>query len=557
MNEENNLKYRWLEYSPMFISQSALMLLILIDYTLTDNISHQIGWLFYPLLGLTFILIIMPLFKFYIKFTRRYIFLFFYYLAFGIFIIFYAPVVGAYYFIFLLYLTVSMYWYNWKGYIGAIAITVLISLLAVLHQYPYADTIFIYQVGIQFAVFLVSSLFIALLFLRKPMIADATFLRDTATFERTRLTSLINSMTDAVVATDETGVITLYNGAALSLFNTNESIENQPLDYFVKFRDENNNSVDLIKIVGHENRTLERKDLHFISNEKIQVDVDVNVSPIRSIGRRSNNEQGLMFVIRDITAEKSLENERKDFISVTSHELRTPIAVTEANIATALRPKVADQLDPAVKELLEQAHKNIIFLGDLVNDLATLDKAEHDELGIHISLIEPINLLADILKDYQPDAQKAGLELRLDEVADVSSLLSSEVYIREILQNFVSNAIKYTHQGVITLKAVQGKGGSVIFSVSDTGIGISSSDKKNIFTKFYRSESIETQNTRGTGLGLYITNKLAKRIKGKIWFDSEVNQGSTFYLEVPPVGALKQDQQKVAQEEIKEFASSV
>lgn len=540
----------------MFISQSSLMLLLVFDYTLTDNISHQLGWIFYVILASTFILIVLPLFKFYINFTQRYIFLILYYVAFGIFIVYFAPVAGAYYFIFSMYLSVSMYWYRWKGYFGAIAITVIISLLAVYHQYPGANYLFVYQVALQFAIFLVSSLFIALLFLRKPMIADARFLRDTASFERTRLTSLINSMTDAVVATDEKGIITLYNGATLGLLNTNETIENQSLDYYLKLLDENNNPVDLIKLAGRGNRSLERKDLHFVSNEKIKVDVEVSISPIRSVDVQ-NSEQGFMLVIRDITSEKSVEDERKEFISVTSHELRTPIAITEATIATVLSPKFASKLDESTKGLLEQAHSNVVFLGDLINDLATLDRAEHGDLGIHIGIIEPVGLLEDLLKDYQPEAKAAGLDMRIEKMTNINSLLSSEIYIKEILQNFITNAIKYTKQGVITLRVAEGKNGSVIFSVADTGIGISASDKKNIFTKFYRSEAFETRQTRGTGLGLYITNKLARRVRGKIWFESELNQGSTFYLEVPPVGALKQDQQKVAQEEIKEFASSV
>ncbi|MBI4101239.1 hypothetical protein HY441_02085 [Candidatus Microgenomates bacterium] len=136
-------------------------------------------------------------------------------------------------------------------------------------------------------------------------------------------------------------------------------------------------------------------------------------------------------------------------------------------------------------------------------------------------------------------------------------VLTSELYVHEILQNFISNAIKYTQHGSITLSAVAAEKGGVRFSVKDTGIGLSATDKKKIFQKFYRSEDFRTRKTRGTGLGLYITVKLAERINGKIWFDSQLNQGSTFYLEVPPIGARRESLKKIAKSEIKEVVKAI
>ncbi len=105
--------------------------------------------------------------------------------------------------------------------------------------------------------------------------------------------------------------------------------------------------------------------------------------------------------------------------------------------------------------------------------------------------------------------------------------------------------------------AETGKDSATRFWVKDTGIGISVTDQKKLFTKFFRSEDYRTRETGGTGLGLYIAKKLAERMGGRIWCESELNVGSTFFLEIPPVGALKSDHSKVTQAEIEDVASSL
>jgi signal transduction histidine kinase len=112
--------------------------------------------------------------------------------------------------------------------------------------------------------------------------------------------------------------------------------------------------------------------------------------------------------------------------------------------------------------------------------------------------------------------------------------MSTERHIQEILQNYLTNAIKYSETGTVHLQAAKAQNGGVVFSVKDTGIGISPKDQKYLFTKFFRVEDYRTRKTSGTGLGLYLCRELAARIGAKVWCDSKLNEGSTFYLEVPP-----------------------
>ena len=142
------------------------------------------------------------------------------------------------------------------------------------------------------------------------------------------------------------------------------------------------------------------------------------------------------------------------------------------------------------------------------------------------------------MKSYEPEVNAKGLQLNTDIDPHLEVLYSSELYVKEILQNFITNALKYTSKGQITICAKQIKDG-IEFQVSDTGIGISKSDQDKIFQKFYRSEDYRTRETKGTGLGLYVTKKLADLINAKITLDSELNKGSTFKISIPNIKKLQ------------------
>lgn len=542
---------KWAYFVKIFLT-----LVVCLDYAFNDNISHVLGNWFYAIPISALILTSLPLFHRWKRLHTHGVILLIYHILVGLFLIFLTSVYGPYFQFLILVLFASVYWYSWRGLWISLLAEALIVTMATTSQFSVVSPQVIYVGLIHFSVLLAIGVLFATVHESNQAKVDPARLKETISFERTRLVSLINSMADAVIATDSKGVIALYNGAALDLLNTNTTLEQKPLVHFLSLYDEQGRHVDIVRLSAKENRMIKRDDLHFISNENQQVDVSLSMSPIRS-AFSSSDEDGFILVMRDITKQKSLDEQRDEFISVTSHELRTPIAIAEANISTALHPNVAGDLKPEIKELLDQAHHNIIFLGDLVNDLTTLARAERGDLEINIKLLDPTALLRQLEHDYRDECKEKGLTIKVAADSKVPSILTSELYIREVLQNFITNAIKYTAKGGLTLKATPTEHGGVKFSVSDTGIGISNSDKKNIFSKFYRSEDFRTRKTRGTGLGLYITLKLAERVHGKIWFDSVLNEGSTFYLEVPPIGALKQDHSKVAKEEIKDFAQAV
>jgi len=240
-----------------------------------------------------------------------------------------------------------------------------------------------------------------------------------------------------------------------------------------------------------------------------------------------------VLLLRDITREKSLEEERDEFISVVSHELRTPIAIAEGDIGNAELLLTKSNIENnSISEALKQAHLQITFLASLINDLSTLSRAERGKLSVEVENINVNTLVNELVSDYLEDATDKQLELKSELDPRLELLKSSKLYVREILQNFITNAIKYTEKGHVTIGASQQENG-VEFFVVDTGIGIAQSDKEKVFDKFFRSEDFRTRANTGTGLGLYVTYKLSRLIHAEISCDSELNKGSTFKVNIP------------------------
>lgn len=349
--------------------------------------------------------------------------------------------------------------------------------------------------------------------------------------EHDRLTSLINSMADGVLAVDRFTKVVVYNGAALNILDLNSSINGKPLDDVLKLVDKNNQPVDVIEYVRSIKIPTVNESFKLVYKDGSTINLYVSISPVsRSYG--THQLSGYVLVLRDITHAKSLEEERDEFISVVSHELRTPIAIAEGNISNAqfIADKTGDL--KKIKQALHATHEQILFLAAMINDLSTLSRAERGKLVAEIEQINVHSLITDLVNSYSKDAAKKGLTLHSQIDPHLELLSSSQLYVREILQNFVTNAIKYTEHGGVTISAKPHQQG-VQFSVTDTGIGISHADQEKLFDKFFRSEDYRTRQHSGTGLGLYITLKLAGIIHAEIDVISKLNKGSTFIIYVP------------------------
>ena len=347
--------------------------------------------------------------------------------------------------------------------------------------------------------------------------------------ERDRILTIVNNLADAILSTDENGIIQIYNAASLNLLDTNTGLNGKHINDALKLIDQEGQEITLLDEMKQAHSVVFRDDVIMpVADESIRL--EVTYSPIRSsytVTKKDDIQDGYIIILRDVTKSKSLEEERDEFISVVSHELRTPITIAEGTISNVQvmmdRPDIAKKM---LADGIKMAHDQVIFLAKMVNDLSTLSRAERG-VADEEEEIDVKTLVNDLFAEYAPEAEKKGLHFNLDAGSHLGSVMASRLYLHELLQNFITNSIKYTKEGSVTLHVVR-KNDVVTFEVKDTGIGISKADQEKVFKKFYRSEDYRTRETGGTGLGLYVAVKLAKKLGTTIDLKSRLNFGSTF-----------------------------
>lgn len=342
--------------------------------------------------------------------------------------------------------------------------------------------------------------------------------------------TLVNTLTDAVLSMDQQGIIQMYNAAALNLLDTNDRLIGMHINELLKLQTTERVAIDVLKELASATIIRLRDDIIMPLEDDDQIRLEVTFAPVQ--GGESLTPNGYVLILRDVTKMKSLEEERDEFISVVSHELRTPITIAEGAISNVqLLAKREDVAQVKIDEALEEAHKQVVFLARMVNDLGTLSRAERG-VGDTKESIDITELVAQLQSEYTPQAAEKGLAFNIDITGKAGAVYTSRLYLEELLQNLITNAIKYTQEGAVTI-SVKRDCCNVCFDVSDTGIGIGKSDQKKIFDRFYRAEDYRTRQTSGTGLGLYVSAKLARKLGCKISVQSRINHGSTFSFMLP------------------------
>jgi signal transduction histidine kinase len=253
--------------------------------------------------------------------------------------------------------------------------------------------------------------------------------------------------------------------------------------------------------------------------------------------------------------------------------MRTPVAAIEGYLALSLNEKVAT-IDSRARDYLEKAHTATQHLGQLFQDLLTSAKAEDGRLTSHPEVIEMGTFLSKVADDLKFAAEKnqLGTEFIIGSKRKVINANSSSpevkeinplyfVYadsdrVREVITNLFDNAVKYTDSGKITI-GLTGNDQVVQFYVKDTGSGIDAQDLPHLFQKFYRVDNSETRTIGGTGLGLFICQKIIELYNGRIWVESELSKGSTFYINLPRLTSSQaKDLQQKADSNISEVTPS-
>jgi len=354
---------------------------------------------------------------------------------------------------------------------------------------------------------------------------------------------VINAIGDGVIAIDSQSIVRLINPAAQQIIGWGKqdalSLNYKSVLKLVNKKNETLDSTsDPIQQVLNNNQQIRTNSQSILTNSDKKIMISLVVSPAGEIG------SGVIAVFHDITKEKSEEREQAEFISTASHEMRTPVASIEGYLGLALNPRTA-QIDDKARDFILKAHASAEHLGRLFQDLLDISKADDGHLSNNPQLVNIVTFVHDIVQGLEEEASKKGLRLTFKPMPDnkterfiapAYSVNLDNDHIREIVNNLVENAIKYTPAGEI-LVDINGDNDRVVVSVKDNGIGIPAEDIPHLFQKFYRVDNEDTRQIGGTGLGLYLSRRLAEIMGGRIWVESVYKNGSTFYLELPRVSS--------------------
>jgi two-component system phosphate regulon sensor histidine kinase PhoR len=246
---------------------------------------------------------------------------------------------------------------------------------------------------------------------------------------------------------------------------------------------------------------------------------------------RAGETSGAVIVLHDITALRKLERIRRDFVANVSHEFRTPLTAIQGFSETLIAGAINDpnNRDRFLAIILEHSRR----LARLTEDLLRLSEMDAERLELEIRRVGVSQLVESCYETAQRRASEKDLSLSLELPANLPDVAGDTRRLQEVLQNLLDNAIQYTlPNGKIVLSA-DTKNDEVIFTVSDSGIGIPTADQPRIFERFYRVDAARSREAGGTGLGLAIAKHLIEAHSGRIWVESEIGVGSQFHFSVP------------------------
>jgi PAS domain S-box-containing protein len=339
----------------------------------------------------------------------------------------------------------------------------------------------------------------------------------TAEIGRQRLEAILTSSPDPVLVTDHQDRILLANPAAWQVFGLGvESGKGQPIDQVIS----QSALVDLMRSSIDDKRSVEIK----LPDGRIYLAIASSIIA-------DDLRVGRVCVLRDVTHFKELDALKSEFVSTVSHDLRSPLTLIRG-YATMLQ--MVGDLNEQQSGYVNKIVTGVENMSRLVNNLLDLGRIEAG-VGLQLEMVPVQDLVERIVSALQLQAAQKHLQLVTEFPAEPLPLIEADqALLQQAIHNLVENAIKYTETGQIKVK-LRLKENQIIFEVHDTGIGIAPADQQRLFEKFYRVGKKGARRDGGSGLGLAIVKSVVERHGGKVWLESQLGRGSTFYMSIPRV----------------------
>lgn len=351
---------------------------------------------------------------------------------------------------------------------------------------------------------------------------------DEVSKERDYLQTIFKGMAEGVLVVDERGRILVANHALRQLLDLPPSVANRTALEIIR----NAQLEEAIRNVTRQgNSTLFELNLLLPLGKTFEVNV-VQITPSPEEKEKgAEGVRGAIAVFHDITRLKELEKVRQDFVANVSHELRTPLATIKGYAETlldgALQEEVAAQFVQVIKRHTDRLTK-------IVEDLLTLSKIESKEFQLKSENVLISGIIDDAIDFVKELSERKGISIRKNDISPSLSVHADRDYLEQVLINLFDNAIKYGREGgEITISAIEKDRNEVQISLSDNGTGIPKEDLPRIFERFYRVDRGRSKELGGTGLGLSIVKHLVQAHGGRVWAESQLGEGSTFYFTLP------------------------
>lgn len=365
----------------------------------------------------------------------------------------------------------------------------------------------------------------------------------------------LNGIADGVLLIDATGTVKFANPAAATMVGYGSPTNIVGLNYqtVLRLATENGGEVPLDQskldqAVRANQPMTSREYLLLSAQSERKAAIFLSLTPTGG----ANTDKIITF--RDITKELEEEEKQSEFISTASHEMRTPVASIEGYLGLALNPQTAT-IDERARKYLEAAHTSSQHLGRLFKDLLDVTKLDDGRLRVHLVPVEIVSVVREMSGLHEPEMAKKHLTYSFGTNAPVTNehqveqLVYAAVdldFLREIMDNLIDNAIKYTPDGGKIWVNARGDGDNVLINVTDSGIGVSPDDAAHIFQKFYRVDNSQTRQIGGTGLGLYLVKQRVEAMGGRVWVESAFGDGSTFYVSLPRLTPEEYEKRRIA-----------
>lgn len=357
--------------------------------------------------------------------------------------------------------------------------------------------------------------------------------------EHDRLQAIVSSIGEGVVVADVAGRITFINMAGQNLLGLSPDAAMQSSIFdvveIVAGREKEPVAVSPIR-KSLETRTIERvamrDDMYWRTTTGRLFPAAFVAAPLLS-----QEFRGVVIVFRDVTDEKQLDEAKTNFISIASHQLRTPLTairwLSELLINEG-KGKLQPPLDMYADDIMQSAKRMIV----LVNSLLNVSRIESGRITISPKPAHLEKIVESVIKEQEIAARGSRCEIHFQKPRTPLPKLDLDVnLVRQVVQNLLTNAIRYSRPQTCSIDiAIRKEAKRVVLSVKDSGMGIPESAQPRIFEKFFRASNAVKKQTDGTGLGLYISKMILEMTGGSIWFESAENVGSTFYVSIPLSG---------------------